>query len=385
MDNALEVLFTLPADIQYGLEIGDYVRNGGVIQKTTGEVVMWLKEVIPRSDVSIIDPLSPTSVLAGGGIQPAILGLMVVNHIATRQLMNEIKTQLEGIQTKLESIEYKIDLRFEALLNGAFELFDKSDVVQDQQLKREFLSKAISNLAETKHIYLELVKREIDRDSRLSFFYIKILLHITVLDFMAKIRLGEPEMAVKAIDSFMQNTKPIILKYIKASLTDNPAIYLHKDLIDEYRLDLMSKIISYLDNRTVSPSLLFYELKDRLYEIYQKESKVISSLPKLVWDKSLDELPVNNGGGTWYKPITNFFSSDNAMILQGRLNDVFTSCLGLIDAVGVIASKKHEVTMLRESNMSLEQVQTLLIDKSKEHDIKAYTMAFLRTKNREAA
>ncbi|MGK7890512.1 MAG: hypothetical protein AB4042_14370, partial [Leptolyngbyaceae cyanobacterium] len=153
----LTVTFDLPARILTGLAKGTLVRNGGVIQDTSGRVVMWLREmgsaatatgISPR--VPIIDPITGILNLALQGANMHVsmrgfaavtqqltqvqnmvniatagsilsLGVSAIGFTVISKKLGELEKRLSIMQQNLEKINRKIDLSFYANFRAALD------------------------------------------------------------------------------------------------------------------------------------------------------------------------------------------------------------------------------------------------------------------------
>jgi hypothetical protein len=95
--NPLSVTFDVPANILQGLADGSLIRHGGVIQDSSGQIVMWLKELADSGAIShslvipSIDPVTGTLNLALEGVNA---GISMRGFSAVTQQLNEVQSAL---------------------------------------------------------------------------------------------------------------------------------------------------------------------------------------------------------------------------------------------------------------------------------------------------
>ena len=155
----LTLTLDIPAKILMGLADGSFVRNGGVIQDTSGRVVMWLRELggtglVPSPSsllLPIIDPVSGVMNLAMQGVNAGIsmrgfaavtqqlnqvqgmlnittaasipsLGVSAIGFVVISKRLKELEIRLEKAQASLDKIDKKIDLSFYANFRAALDL-----------------------------------------------------------------------------------------------------------------------------------------------------------------------------------------------------------------------------------------------------------------------
>lgn len=159
----LTLTFDVPAHILKGLADGSLVRNGGVIQDASGQVVMWLRELskagaatginpgIPTMMPPGIDPVTGVLNLAMQGVNAGIsmrgfaavnqqlnqmqgmlnvttaasmlsFGVSAIGFTVISRKLKELEKRLEEAQQYLEKIDKKIDLNFYANFRAALDL-----------------------------------------------------------------------------------------------------------------------------------------------------------------------------------------------------------------------------------------------------------------------
>lgn len=133
--NQLRTVFDIPNDIYAGLLNGDYIRRGGVIQKSNkygpkaGEVVMWLRE-------GSISPVSPESLVGGGNDNSGIANALnlfgsvasVINLGATIYFGTKAIDKLNNINGKIDDLQSNVDIGFLSVLNTLSELKEYHEI-----------------------------------------------------------------------------------------------------------------------------------------------------------------------------------------------------------------------------------------------------------------
>jgi hypothetical protein len=196
----LTLTLDIPTKILMGLADGSFVRNGGVIQDTSGRVVMWLRELggtgLAASPSSLllpsIDPVTGVMNLAMQGINAGIsmrgfaavtqqlnqvqgilsvttaasmlsLGVSAIGFVVISKRLKELEIRLEKAQASLEKIDKKIDLSFYANFRAALDLAMNAFTMSKGDNRRNSALNAINRFLEAEHIYADLADKELSR------------------------------------------------------------------------------------------------------------------------------------------------------------------------------------------------------------------------------
>lgn len=92
----LVLTFDIPTKILQGLIDGSLVRNGGVIQDTSGRIVMWLREIgasgaISGAGSNMISSINPVTGAANLVMQGVNAGISLKGFAAVTQQLNQIQ------------------------------------------------------------------------------------------------------------------------------------------------------------------------------------------------------------------------------------------------------------------------------------------------------
>lgn len=178
---AYDVTFKIPNKIINGLANGSFVQNGGVIQKTNGQVVTWLKEIGPLKENLInglpvnspgtlqsVDKILNLSYLSVG-LQVATLSLTVMSFIIINRKLNQIQESLKIIGKKLdvllknvEWITKMFDIQILAEFKTANELAIMAVNTSDKNLRFERFVTAQEKYIESSHKYYGFMVNYLD-------------------------------------------------------------------------------------------------------------------------------------------------------------------------------------------------------------------------------
>jgi hypothetical protein len=118
LDNVIKVNFDIPPLIREGMRNGQYLRRGGVIQDTAGQVIAWLRESGGLQDVLASNPVgaypsniaSQISSISAGmpimlGMQGLTLGVTVIGFALLNNKLNVVNSKLDLILTDIKEIK----------------------------------------------------------------------------------------------------------------------------------------------------------------------------------------------------------------------------------------------------------------------------------------
>lgn len=243
----LTVTFDIPAKILTGLADGSLVRNGGVIQNASGQVVMWLREfgspVVVPSISSVMLPVSMLSL----GVSTLSLGVSAIGFAVILQRLKELEGRLEKVQKYLEKIDKKIDLSFYANFRAALDLAMNAFTMSKGENRRSSALSAINRFLEAEHIYADLADKELAINSQIGDEYLLTLCLAYIAEARCYLELEEFDTAIRRFQEGKKQINTRIEKYIGLLLTSKPLMYLHPKLKGKTDLSRLAKIYQWKD------------------------------------------------------------------------------------------------------------------------------------------
>ena len=167
----LDVTFEVPDWIREGLNTGSLFREGGVVRKDTGEIVMFLRESgglsqelakgnLPSSPLlsSQLSSLRSLS-MATLGMQVLNLGVSAIGFAIVISKLNKIQASLQEIHKKLDEvlvevqwISRKQDLELVGKMQAALEIASTAVLASSVDLRRQGLTDARNRLIESANL-----------------------------------------------------------------------------------------------------------------------------------------------------------------------------------------------------------------------------------------
>jgi len=280
----LTLTFDVPAHIIEGLTNGNLVRNGGVIQNLSGQVVMWLKElndtgIVSEASSTILHNVNPVTgvlTLAMQGINLGVtkqgfaavthqlnemqgmislttassilnLGVSAIGFAIIMKRIKELEKRLEKAQKSLEKIDKKIDLSFYANFRAALDLATNAFTMSKGDNRRSSAMNAINRFLEAEHIYTELTDKELAAKSQIGDEYLLTLCLAYIAEARCYLELEEFETAIRRFQEGKHQINKRIEKYIALLLTSNPLVYLHPQLQGYTDLSRLTRIYQWKD------------------------------------------------------------------------------------------------------------------------------------------
>jgi tetratricopeptide (TPR) repeat protein len=296
----LTLTFDIPAKILMGLADGSFVRNGGVIQDTSGQVVMWLRELggaeLVSSPSSLmlpsINPVTGVLNLAMQGVNAGIsmrgfaavtqqlnqvqgmlsittaasmlsLGVSSIGFIVISKRLKELEKRLEKAQASLAKIDKKIDLSFYANFRAALDLAMNAFTMSKGDNRRSSALNAINRFLEAEHIYADLADKELAVNSQIGDEYLLTLCLAYIAEARCYLELEEFDTATRRFQEGKKQIDAHIEKYIDLLLTDNPLMYLHPKLKEKTDLSRLTRIYQWKDS-SLTESSVFDLMRDKM-------------------------------------------------------------------------------------------------------------------------
>ncbi len=257
----LTVTFDIPAKILMGLADGSLVRNGGVIQNASGQVVMWLREVGTPSVSSVGAMSSVSSIMLSASALS--LGVSAIGFAVILKRLKELEGRLEKVQEYLEKIDKKIDLSFYANFRAALDLAMNSFTMSKGENRRSSALSAINRFLEAEHIYADLTDKELAINSQISDEYLLTLCLAYIAEARCYMELEEFDTAIRRFQEGKERINTRIEKYIGLLLTSKPLMYLHPELKGKTDLSRLTRIYQWKDP-ILTESSVFELIRDGL-------------------------------------------------------------------------------------------------------------------------
>ena len=309
----LTLTFDIPARILMGLADGSLVRNGGVIQDTSGRVVMWLRELggagaipgVSPTMLSSIDPVTGVLNLAMQGVNTGIsmrgfaavtqqlnqmqgmlivstaasmlsLGVSAIGFAVISKRLKELEKRLEKAQEYLEKIDKKINLSFYANFRAGLALAMNAFTMSKVDNRRSSAFNAINRFLEAEHIYADLVDKELTVSSQIVDEYLLTLCLAYIAEARCYLELEEFDTAIRRFQEGKDQIKARMEKYVDALLTSKPLMYLHPKLKGKTDLLRLTRIYQWKDP-SLTESSVFELMRDNMVPPYD-----------LLWSSQVD-------------------------------------------------------------------------------------------------
>ena len=296
----LNLTFDIPSKIFMGLAEGSLVRNGGVIQDTSGRVVMWLRELsssgvmpdIGPASLPSIDPVTGVLNLAMQGVNAGIsmrgfasvtqqlnqiegmlnvttaasmlsLGISAIGFAVVSKRLRELEKRLENAQKYLEKIDQKIDLSFYANFRAALDLAMNAFTMSKGNNRTNSALNAINRFLEAEHIYTDLADKELAMNSQVGDEYLLTLCLAYIAEARCYLELEEFDTAIRRFQEGKEQINIRIGKYVDLLLTSNPLMYLHPKLKGKSDLSRLTRIYQW-KNSSHTENSVFELMRDQM-------------------------------------------------------------------------------------------------------------------------
>jgi len=375
--NPLSVTFDVPASILQGLANGSLLRNGGVIQDTSGQVVMWLKElagagISPSSSVILpgIDPATGALNLAMQGVNAGIsmrgfaavtqqlnaiqgvitltsaasvlsLGVSAIGFTMISRKLKQLEKRLKEVKILLQDIDYKVDLGFYSNFKAALDLAQNAFLMSKGINRESSAHSAINRFLEAEHVYTELIDKELDNKSQIGDEYLLTLCLAYIAEARCYLELGEYDTAIRRFEEGKTVTRPRFEKYVDSLLTPQPAVYLHPVMKDHINLSRLTRILQWKDP-SLNENLVFENIRETWYSNWDIE-EWINTLPASI----IEQKDIKRG----------FFGVKNEAIgeVLTRLPDVADEMESMIETSRRFESYELEVKAITKLKVSYSE------------------------------
>lgn len=390
---SISVTFELPEEISTGLALGDYVRNGGVIQDLSGRIIAWLREdpsVIQNTSQAENIDLSDTLNLAFQAVDTTVsqierlgnvaafpltssvlsLGFTTISFTVIYQQVRALETQLKTVQTSLNLLDEKVDLSFYANFRAALSLARNTFTMQDPVNRQSSALQAIDRFLEVEHVYLELSDKELAEEGQLIDEYLQTLCLAFLAETRCYLELGEYATAQQRLDEGIQQIKQRIVKYIQILLTENPTIYLHPKLTGIVDLPRLTRIYQWFDPSETDSSV-FEKCRVNLDKLGDVKTWFQALSPALTQQTQAKSISPVDGLSSMFnikngltEMTDNFWSLVNGSpgIPDGQCDEIFQRLAqvileieGMIETAQRLESYTYEVKLLKKTKISFHQ------------------------------
>jgi hypothetical protein len=310
----LTLTFDIPARILTGLADGSLIRNGGVIQDTSGQVVMWLRELGGTGLVSgssslmlpSIDPATGVLNLAMQGVNAGIsmrgfaavtqqldqiqgmlsittaasmlsLGVSAIGFVVISKKLKELEKRLEKAQAYLEKIDQKLDLSFYANFRAALDLAVNAFTMSKGDNRRSSALSAINRFLEAEHIYADLTDKELSSHSQIGDEYLLTLCLAYIAESRCYLELEEFDTATRRFQEGREQINARIERYVDLLLTSNPLMYLHPKLKGKTDLSRLTRIYQWKDS-SLTENAVFELMREGIAPQYD-----------MLWSSQIDQ------------------------------------------------------------------------------------------------
>ncbi|AFY67654.1 hypothetical protein [Geitlerinema sp. PCC 7407] len=346
---AIDVTFDIPAKIAEGLADQTLFRNGGVIQDSSGRVVMWLRELSSNGQAveGIVPAGGTSSAMSLVGVGSMLtLGVSVLGFGVLYSKVKELESQIQGVKELLETIDQKIDMSFYANFRAALDLARNAFTMSDQNNRHNSALQAINRFLEAEHIYTDLLKKELETKGLLCNKYLLTLCFAYLAEIRCYLELGESDTALRRFQEANSEIQKYIEQYIEVLLTKNPAIYLHPKLKDSINLSRLTGVFQCFDSG-LNEGGVFEVLRDDLFQAGNNYEKWMGELPPAVI------APWKVKKGFWGIP------DEGKQAIFERLPQVVDEMESAIETSHRFGAYAYELNLLIKAKVSMKQWENL--------------------------
>jgi len=256
----IRVEFEIPDDIANGLGNGTFERVGGVIRHAESkQVFAWLREGgnMSRNSSSTLKLLPSLLQIAGMNAKTVavvagavtIAGPLLDVAIAAFTIYY-FTERIRALEKKIEKIYDRIDHRFDrteaAALMTALDLADELLKTEDMVFRREKARDVIARLVNAqKLILMDLDDALNGRNRRKVEVLIDTFMSVSMLAARCSIDVGDEISAISRLNKNLLELKPRVDRQIRRLVRNQPALFFHKSVSDEY-LDRYIQIQAWL-------------------------------------------------------------------------------------------------------------------------------------------
>lgn len=377
---SLDVTFDIPAKILSGLADGSFTRNGGVIQNSAGQVVMWLKEAGNIASASGVSPQTAASqmlsgvdatgalrlVMAAGsnidtqrrliGLSTQVsqlnnmvalatagsvltLGISVLGFTLIYKKVKALEGRLKKIEEAIAKVDEKIDLSFYANFRAALDLAENAFSMVEADNRRSSALQAINRFLEAEHVYNDLADKSLNRESWISDQYLLTLCFAYLAEVRCHLELGEYDTALRRFQEGQEQIRGKAAKLVDILLTSTPLMYLHPDLGGKIDLSRLTNIYRWSDPNATE-NTVFEKIRHNLPELgLMSFDGWVKSLPTSVIDKS----SVKRG----FLGI----SDEGKKLVFQRLAEVADEIENVIETCQRFSSYEYELKLLKSAKV----------------------------------
>lgn len=256
----IRVEFEVSDDIAMGLSTGTMERVGGVIRYTDSkQVVAWLREGgnMSRNSSSTLKLLPSLLQVAGMNAKTVavVAGAVTIagpllDIAITAFTIHYFTRRIRALEKKIEKIYDRIDRRFDraeaAALQTALELADELLDTEDLVSKREKANLVVARLVNAQKLLLMDLDDALNGNNRRKAeVLIDTVMSVNMLAARCSFVVGDEINAISRLNKSLLELKPQVDRQIRRLVRNQPALYFHKSVSDEY-LDRYIQIQAWL-------------------------------------------------------------------------------------------------------------------------------------------
>lgn len=354
MLQSITTTFAVPDWIASGLHQGVYERVGGVIRNTNNkEVIAWLRETTPIPTVPFNPGLLANAATLTGvanlGVSVLGLGVSIMGFLYLSKRLKELEKTLQEMQKVLEKVNHKVDLGFHTNFLAAIDLAINAFTMENPDNRRTSALQAINRFLEVEHIYINLFDHEPEPCGQIIDSYLSTLSLAYVAEARCYLELGEPNTAIRRFQEGKQILRPRIEKYVTATLTANPAMYLQPEMKGIADLHRLTELYRWM-NPSLKENDVFELQRENFVEFVKHPHRYLHNIPKpmLLGVRRREEF-------SQYLPT--FLERAESMI---ETNDRFEAYEMEVKAIAQLGMTFHEWQQLHPSE-PVKENQTLML------------------------
>jgi hypothetical protein len=239
----LNVVFDVPPRVAQGLQNGSLVRQGGVVlDATTKQVVMWLREGGSEASKALAKPPLAGGMNAMAAATPLLaaanLGVSVAGFAMVLQQLNRISDQIRAVEAKVDRISHKLDDQALAQLKAGINACQNAVDLQDPSLRIQMAGQALTTLHAARHFFNQQVVRFAGKAEAASAEYVGLAFVALAAEAQTYLQLDESEKAARTLDQGLEDLRPGLTQLMDSVLKCT-CHYLRPEFAGQVNLDLM--------------------------------------------------------------------------------------------------------------------------------------------------
>lgn len=271
--------FILPEVISTKLAKGVYERVGGVVRDSqTKQVIIWLRETGQSTQMSNAVP----SILSGLGSVASLLNLGV-----STMGFALILQRLNGIASKLQSLEELIKIGFHAKFLTGIQVADKALTTTDATDRKQRAIQASTLLTEARNLLIPLLQSELNQGTRAVPAYLTALALAYTAEALCDLEIQEPATVCASLEQGVAILESITRRYVQKLLTTQPVAYLHPSLEETLPSQRVIEVMRWANPKCAVSDFLA-RVPAQIEELEASSIEWINSLPPAIYDPTVD-------------------------------------------------------------------------------------------------